>query len=69
MNSNVKLNYNSTLEGSVLTLTCPENDTIADEEVLRVTCHSSGSWIPDPAQFACSSFTTVPSGEETYCQA
>ena len=65
--SNAKLNYTSTLEGSILTLTC-ENDTSTDGEILRlsVICHSSGSWIPDPAQFTCSSssFTTVPPGTE-----
>ena len=56
MNSNVMLNYGSTLEGAVLiTLTC-ENDTSTDVvQALNVTCHSSGSWIPDPAQFTCSS--------------
>ena len=52
---NVALNYNSTLEGFVLTLICSENDAIADE-VLNATCNSSGKWIPDPAQFTCSSF-------------
>ena len=65
--SNAKLNYTSTLEGSILTLIC-ENDTSTDGDILRlsVICHSSGSWIPDPAQFTCSSssFTTVPPGTE-----
>ena len=50
---------------SVLTLTC-ENDISTDEENLHVTCHSNGSWIPDPAQFTCSSFTTMPTGAITY---
>ena len=64
---NAKLNYSSTLEGSVLILTC-ENDTSTDKQTLSVTCHSNGSWIPDPADFTCSSFTTVPSGSyNTYC--
>ena len=66
MNMSITLNYiyNSTLKGSVLILIC-ENDTIsADERILHVTCQSNGSWIPDPAQFTCSSFTTVPSGTE-----
>ena len=66
MNTSIMLNYiyNSTLKGSVLILIC-ENDTIsADERILHVTCQSNGSWIPDPAQFTCSSFTTVPSGTE-----
>ena len=62
---NVTLNYSSTLEGAVLTLTC-ENDITTDEQVIHVTCHSNGSWIPDPAQFTCSSFTTVPTGAITY---
>ena len=62
---NVTLNYTSTLEGSILTLTC-ENDTFTDGQILRlsVTCHSSGNWIPDPAQFTCSPSTTVPPGTE-----
>jgi hypothetical protein len=60
---NVILNYNSTLEGSALTLvlTC-ENDT--NEQILSVTCHNSGNWIPDPTQFTCSPSTTPPSGTE-----
>ena len=69
VNKNVKLNYTSTLEGSVLTLTC-ENETstmnITDEQILSVTCHSSRSWIPDPDDFikSCSplTITTVPPG-------
>ena len=52
-----------TLEGSILILTKSyENDT--DEEILSVTFHSSGNWIPNPAQFTCSEFTTVPPGTE-----
>ena len=64
---NVILNYSSTLEGSVLTLTCTCNyATSNDGEIFRLnmTCHSSGNWIPDPADFTCSEFTTVPSGTE-----
>ena len=66
VDKNVTLNYSSTLEDSVLTLTS-ENDTTTDEQILHVTCHSNRSWIPDPAQFICSelSFTTVPPGTET----
>ena len=72
MNGNVKLNYTSTLEGSVLTLTC-ENDkstmNITDEQILNVTCHSNRSWIPDPDDFICSSFTTAPGTDfiRNYC--
>jgi hypothetical protein len=54
---NVRLNYSSTLEGSVLILTC-ENDTSADEQMLNVTCQI-GNWIPDPTQFTCSSTTGI----------
>ena len=59
MNRNVRLNYssNSTLDGSVLTLTCHSeyemsniNPSTTDEQVLKVTCHSK-TWIPDPADF------------------
>ena len=68
VNNNVKQNYNSTLEGSVLTLTCENEINISSnvinstgEQILNVTCHSDGNWIPDPAQFACS---TVPPSTE-----
>ena len=65
MNRNVKPNYSSTLDGSVLILTC-ENEmpsiNTTDEQILNVTCHSNGNWIPDPAEFTCSSFTTTPPG-------
>ena len=67
MDKNVILNYSSTLEGSVLTLTCTcKHDTYTDGELLRlsVTCHSNGNWIPDPTQFTCSPSTTVPPGTE-----
>ena len=69
MNSNVKHNFSSTLEGSVLTLTCENeiasimhNMNTTDEQIINVTCHSSGNWIPDPTQFTCSPSTTVPPG-------
>ena len=66
MDRNVTLNYISTLEDFILTLTC-KDDTSADGQILRlsVTCHSSGNWIPDPTQFTCSPSTTVPPGTET----
>ena len=62
---NIKLNYISTLEGFVLTLTC-ENDISLNsttETTLGVTCDSNGSWIPNPADFiqSCSSFSTTVS--------
>jgi hypothetical protein len=51
---NVTLNYSSTLEGSrsVLVLTCDSDipESII-KQIVTVTCHSSGNWIPDPAQF------------------
>ena len=67
MDRNVTLNYTSTLEGSILTLSqiC-ENDISSNRQIFRlsVTCHSSGNWIPDPTQFTCSEFTIVPPGTE-----
>ena len=66
MDRNIVLNYTSTLDGSVLMLTC-ENDTsrLTHEQINIATCHSSGKWIPDPTQFTCSSLTSVPPGAET----
>ena len=70
MNRNIKLNFSSTLEGSVLTLTC-ENEmsnintsSQTDKQILNVTCHSDRSWIPNPAYFVecCSTVATTPSG-------
>ena len=75
----VKLNYSSTLDGAVLILTCENVISIVnttEEQILGVTCHDNGSWIPDPAEFIescssqgnlikkkfCSSFTTVLPG-------
>ena len=60
MNRNLKLNLISTLEGSLLTLTC-ENEVSLNsttEMTLSVTCDSNGRWIPDPADFiqSCSLF-------------
>ena len=64
MNRYVKLNFSSTLEGSVLTLIC-ENEKLmsttnaTDEQVLKVICHSNTtSWNPDPTDFieSCSLF-------------
>ena len=64
VNRNVKLNYNSTLDGSVLILICENEisnmDTI-DEQILNVSCYSNGNWVPDPAEFTCSSFITTVS--------
>ena len=62
---NFKLNYNSTLEGSVLILTC-ENEisfNSVNETTLNVTCDSNGSWIPNPADFiqSCSPFSKTVS--------
>jgi hypothetical protein len=61
VNNNVKQNFSSTLDGSVLLLTCEnEIDNIIntiDEQT--VTCQSNGNWIPDPAEFTCLSSTTV----------
>ena len=71
MNSNVKLDYTSTLEGSILMLTC-ENETpninTTDKLIMNVTCHNNGSWIPSPTDFvkSCSSVTTVSPLSGTY---
>ena len=66
MNKNIELNYNSTLEGSRLTLAC-ENDTDmpninASTTILNVACHSDRNWVPNPTNFieSCSTITTAP---------
>ena len=63
MDRSIKLNFSSTLEGSVLTLTCEilNFNMNATEEILNVTCDSNGRWIPDLADFiqACSPFSTT----------
>ena len=65
MDRNVKLKYSSTLDGSVLLLTCEnEMSNTTDEQVLNVTCHNNGNWTPNPAEFTCPSSTTVPPGIE-----
>ena len=69
MDRNIKLDYSSTLEGSILTLICENeisngNATESDAEILTVTCDSNGRWIPDPADFieSCSPSTDQPPG-------
>ena len=72
MNSIVRLNYTSTLDGSVLILTCKNemsNINSTDKLILNVTCNSNGNWIPNPTGFikSCSSFTTIiPPGIVNY---
>ena len=65
VNRNLKLNLISTLEGSLLTLTCENEISLnsANETSLNVTCDSNGSWIPNPADFiqSCSPFSTTVS--------
>ena len=67
VNRYLQLNFSSTLQGSVLTLTC-ENEILnfnmnVTKEILNVTCDSNGSWIPNPADFiqSCSLFSTTVS--------
>lgn len=51
VNVDVNATYNSTLFNARLTLTCA--DGFLPSEVPTAQCHSSGSWIPDPADFTC----------------
>ena len=51
LDRNVKLYYSSTLDGSVLILTCENNNT-TNEQILIVMCRSNGSWIPNPTSIA-----------------
>ena len=58
---NLKLNFSSTLEGSVLMLTCENEMSLnsTTETILSVTCHSNRSWIPNPADFIQSCLPTT----------
>ena len=57
-NSNVSVNYSSTLEGSNLQFSCVEGYLPSD--VFTATCHPNGSWVPDPISHLC---TTAASGK------
>ena len=46
VNGDISLNYNSTLEGSLLTIECEESSRLT----VTVTCLSDGNWSPDPHQ-------------------
>ena len=58
------LNYSSTLEGSILILTCENEISLnsTTEMTLSVTCDSNRSWIPNPADFIQSCSPTTPPG-------
>ena len=68
MDKNIKLDYNSTLEGSVLTLTCEIETSLnsTTEMTLSVTCDSNGSWIPNPADFIQSCSPTTSPGPNSH---
>ena len=46
VNGDISLNYNSTLEGSLLIIECEESSRLT----VIVTCLSDGNWSPDPHQ-------------------
>ena len=56
-NSNISVNFSSTLEGSNLQFSCVEGYLPSD--VISATCHSNGSWVPDPTSHMC---TTAVAG-------
>ena len=59
VNSNMKLNFSSILEGAVLILTCKNKNlrlytNATDEKILKVTCHmcrNTTSWNPNPVDY------------------
>ena len=50
-NSNVNLNYSSTLEDSLLTFQC--KDGLLPEDMFTSRCYRNRTWIPDPSGHAC----------------
>ena len=64
LNSNVSLNYSSTLEDSLLTFQC--KDGLFPEDVFTASCYQNGSWIPNPSGHACA--TSISSaGRQKQC--
>ena len=51
VNSNVSLNYSSTLEDSLLTFQC--KDGLLPDDVFTSRCYRNLSWIPNPSSHAC----------------
>ena len=51
VNSNVSLNFSSTLEDSQLTFQC--EDGLFPEGLLLSRCYRNGSWIPNPSGHVC----------------
>ena len=62
---NISLNYNSTLEGSLLIIECEESSRLT----VTATCLSDGNWSPDPHQ-VCSakSLTQHNLSSKCYCK-
>ena len=50
-NSNVSVNFSSTLEDSLLTFQC--KDGLLPEDVFTARCYQNGSWIPNPSGHTC----------------
>lgn len=51
MNSNVSVNYSSTLEDSLVTF--QYEDGLLPDDVFRARCYKNGTWIPNPSSHVC----------------
>ena len=51
VNSNISLNYGSTLENSLLTFQC--KDGLLPNDVFTSRCYRNQTWIPDPLNHVC----------------
>ena len=58
-NDSITTVYNSTLEGSLLELSC--------RDVVTAVCFPDGMWIPDPNMHTCKSITSDSSGSTNTC--
>jgi hypothetical protein len=58
---NISLNYNSTLEDSLLTFQC--DDGLFPSDIFTARCYRNGSWIPSPSGHIC---TTLSAGTSLY---
>ena len=61
VNSNVGMNYSSSLEDSLLKFQC--EDGLFPDRVFTARCYRNGSWIPNPSGHVCA---TSSAGKYVY---
>jgi hypothetical protein len=62
--NNINLNYNSTLEDSLLTFQC--DDGLFPKDLFAARCYRNGSWIPNPSGHMCATSSAGRSDHNLY---